>query len=104
MEKDSTIIKKTKVYEGYGDVLRKQLDQYIQSVEDKELTYEDLDRANDEFRRSFDLISSRVLKGSAIKDAIGKVTESEVKATGELTEIKFGDQSLASQMLMVAFD
>lgn len=97
-------MKKTKIHKGYGDLLRKELEEYIAQVEDKELTDDELKKATKEFTESFKGLSSRVASGSAITRAIQSVTELEVKDTGKVTEIRFGRVPLASQMIMVAFD
>lgn len=97
-------IKKTKVHKGYGEVLRRELDQYLDQIEGKELSDEELKSATDGFSRNFQSLSARVLSGAAITKAIQSVTEPEVQDTGKQTEIRFGDVALAASMIMVAFD
>jgi hypothetical protein len=97
-------IKKTKVHEGYGKLLRKELEAYIAEIEGKELTDAELGAATDGFADTFKSLSSRVASGAAITQIIRKVTEPQILDTGKVTEIRFGKVALAAQMIMVAFD
>ena len=97
-------MKKTKIHKAYGELLRKELDDYLARVEDKELTDEELSQATADFADTFKSIAARVESGAAITKAIRSVTEPQVKETGKVTEIRFGKVALAAKMIMVAFD
>jgi hypothetical protein len=97
-------VRKTKVHRGYAELVRQDLEDYLAQVEGKELTDKELKSAMKTFTDRFESLSARVSSGAAITRSIQTVTEPEIQDTGKITEIRFGDVPLASQMIMVAFD
>jgi len=97
-------IKKTRIEEGYGNLVRQDLEKLIERVEGQELTDSEIKLAMKTFMDRFESLTHRITAGAAISRAVEAVTETEVLDTGKVTEIRFGQVPLASQMIMVAFD